>query len=1048
MKLFFNYRRDDTDDLAGRLHDRLSVEFGAENIFKDVDSIRPGQNWRVALERSIASSDIVLAIIGKQWLTITDELGQRRIDAEEDFVRFELEAARRAGKIILPVVVKGASIPNPSLLPESIRWLCDFQQSELRADPFFKDDVARLLAELVRIRDRLKDQQAKVSAMPAGNRNVSHEAGGILRCSSCHAQCDRSSQYCDVCGAGLWTTCPSCELPVPQNQVFCSGCGSNLPKLRELIEFTEKTEKRFARTLAIADPGERMHSMATLAREIEAAIRIYPKHQPLAHLHFQATEVHRRSARDLADAVYESGKLDLAREQYTLLKQIDPLSEHANVQLAAIDARFKADAKAYRERIAKGDFKRAIEIILKLVDAFPEDRQLREDLQQCQAIQDRIVRLIPEGIRDLKRRKQFLALEQELLWLRQQKIPVRKLDEWLQETKSIVRQANHEFLQAQSELREGRFRQTRKLANVVLNLTADHAGARELLAATSGTELMIAKLNGLLRKQQYCAANQLVKKLAEDNISDPRVIRLAAATNVEITTLDSSIRLILMLFIVAFVPGYIIGNKVFEQLQLSPSATGSLVQTLIWLASISAIPVFLATVLTFALPNGAERISRFVFDWLPFGRLTRMKKPAGEQNSESDEEEELNNTAELDSPAIETPVPEHSLPGHDVATVSDSSLQTSPAEVQVKDAGSVNTTRLSGDDPPDPLLTVGADRSAGLLEMLSVGVLLYCVSVACGNNLWNWLLGLRFDASVETDARTVEILRPFSSVFPLLGAAVIAVFIESASRWRRILTAGGIGILIQLLTAILFPTAAKSIQAIVLGLILLLVISEVRRVSVGRVLLVQLGALTGATLVFSAAILPLLLAAILLGFESRSIPAVSFLQVCLTSLLMCQIYVSGSSAGSLQISRLAADYPAVRGTMSIGAGWIAAAIITISVSWLTSIVREEWHGVAKWVLLIFMLQMIPFGLSGRLGLRSQRLWLLVSVVWTTTVAALWWLLPTSALLMFPVTFAFSAISLLRLETCNVFTHWNTIWQQIKVRHSRRMFVIRQVLRRN
>ena len=163
---------------------------------------------------------------------------------------------------------------------------------------------------------------------------------------------------------------------------------------------------------------------------------------------------------------------------------------------------------------------------------------------------------------------------------------------------------------------------------------------------------------------------------------------------------------------------------------------------------------------------------------------------------------------------------------------------------------------------------------------------------------------------------------------------------------------------------------------------------------------------------------------------------------------MCQIYVSGSSAGSLQISRLAADYPAVRGTMSIGAGWIAAAIITISVSWLTSIVREEWHGVAKWVLLIFMLQMIPFGLSGRLGLRSQRLWLLVSVVWTTTVAALWWLLPTSALLMFPVTFAFSAISLLRLETCNLFTHWNTSWQQIKVRHSRRMFVIRQVLRRN
>lgn len=104
MKLFFNYRREDTDDLAGRLHDRLSVEFGSENIFKDVGSIRPGQNWRVALEQSVASCDIVLAIIGRQWLTITDAAGQKRIEAEEDFVRFELEAARRTNEVNGPSV--------------------------------------------------------------------------------------------------------------------------------------------------------------------------------------------------------------------------------------------------------------------------------------------------------------------------------------------------------------------------------------------------------------------------------------------------------------------------------------------------------------------------------------------------------------------------------------------------------------------------------------------------------------------------------------------------------------------------------------------------------------------------------------------------------------------------------------------------------------------------------------------------------------------------------------------------------------------------------
>src|SRR3954454_21802498 len=78
VKLFINYRREDTDDLAGRLYDRLTTEFGAENIFKDVDSIRPGQNWKVELERSVGQCDVVLALIGKGWVTCVDAKGRRR----------------------------------------------------------------------------------------------------------------------------------------------------------------------------------------------------------------------------------------------------------------------------------------------------------------------------------------------------------------------------------------------------------------------------------------------------------------------------------------------------------------------------------------------------------------------------------------------------------------------------------------------------------------------------------------------------------------------------------------------------------------------------------------------------------------------------------------------------------------------------------------------------------------------------------------------------------------------------------------------------------
>ncbi len=159
MKLFINYRREDTDDLAGRIHDRLSSEFGTENIFKDVDSIRPGQNWKAILEQAVGNCDIVLALIGKNWTKCVDRKGQPRLLSEEDWVRFELEAANRTRRVIMPILVKGTPVPAIEELPESLRWLLEIHVSEIRGDPFFKDDVARLVNELRRMRDRLTEQE-------------------------------------------------------------------------------------------------------------------------------------------------------------------------------------------------------------------------------------------------------------------------------------------------------------------------------------------------------------------------------------------------------------------------------------------------------------------------------------------------------------------------------------------------------------------------------------------------------------------------------------------------------------------------------------------------------------------------------------------------------------------------------------------------------------------------------------------------------------------------------------------------------------------------
>ena len=91
-RIFISYRRDDTAYPAGWLFDRLVERFGAEQIFKDVDSIELGDDFVEVLNEAVGSTDVLLALIGDKWLTVTGEEGARRLDDPDDFVRLEIEA--------------------------------------------------------------------------------------------------------------------------------------------------------------------------------------------------------------------------------------------------------------------------------------------------------------------------------------------------------------------------------------------------------------------------------------------------------------------------------------------------------------------------------------------------------------------------------------------------------------------------------------------------------------------------------------------------------------------------------------------------------------------------------------------------------------------------------------------------------------------------------------------------------------------------------------------------------------------------------------------
>ncbi|HUG25711.1 toll/interleukin-1 receptor domain-containing protein [Piscinibacter sp.] len=121
--IFISYRRDDTEGQAGRLFQDLSVAFGADMVFMDVTAIEPGIDFRKAIEKNTASCGVLLALIGRDWLSAADASGARRLDNPNDFVRLEISSALRRDIPVVPVLVQDADMPRSDDLPEDLKDL-------------------------------------------------------------------------------------------------------------------------------------------------------------------------------------------------------------------------------------------------------------------------------------------------------------------------------------------------------------------------------------------------------------------------------------------------------------------------------------------------------------------------------------------------------------------------------------------------------------------------------------------------------------------------------------------------------------------------------------------------------------------------------------------------------------------------------------------------------------------------------------------------------------------------------------------------------------
>lgn len=143
-EVFVAYRRADSPAHAGRVGEHLMRVFGPGQVFKDVDSLEPGEDVRDVIRRRLQTAFTMVVIIGPQWLA------SDRIHDPEDLHREEIVTALKRGIHLVPVLVGGAAMPSKDRLPPEMGELVWKQAVEVTEERWAYD-IGRLTQNLEKV---------------------------------------------------------------------------------------------------------------------------------------------------------------------------------------------------------------------------------------------------------------------------------------------------------------------------------------------------------------------------------------------------------------------------------------------------------------------------------------------------------------------------------------------------------------------------------------------------------------------------------------------------------------------------------------------------------------------------------------------------------------------------------------------------------------------------------------------------------------------------------------------------------------------------------
>ncbi len=141
--IFISYRRNDSEEITGRITDFLKEVFGEDAVFKDVLTILPGEDYEEAIRQAVSQCNAIVAVVGPHWEGPLEN-NERRIDRKDDWIAYELRTALDRQIPVIPCLVGGREKLDENELPADLAPLAKRQSLDIRPDPDFPHDLERL----------------------------------------------------------------------------------------------------------------------------------------------------------------------------------------------------------------------------------------------------------------------------------------------------------------------------------------------------------------------------------------------------------------------------------------------------------------------------------------------------------------------------------------------------------------------------------------------------------------------------------------------------------------------------------------------------------------------------------------------------------------------------------------------------------------------------------------------------------------------------------------------------------------------------------------